>query len=381
MRKKPTRPNAPEKRCFLISGRWHWKPDRRLRAAFKGVALGENYAEAMREAKRLNRQAEEWLASDGAIKRPRPRREGPRTVGEIITAYRASLEWRQLRPRTQLCYGYELTRLEQEFGHDVAATLAPVRVKQWFKALAFDAPETARHVAARGRMIFNWAAGEELIPRANPFDALTIGQGAKRKVRLTPQDLRTLVAACDAAGRASIGTALVIGFACVQRITDVIALAPEHIRDGRLYFTQSKSSHVGKRGALTAGFQVDMALPGIVAQRLADAPPAGAPQGLLCAHDDTGEPWHEKTIARNFGRIRDALVDSDRKAYGHLAQAQLRDGRRSGFVQYVLDGASVPFVCSMSGHTIQEGMDIVEHYLPKTPDQADRAVALLSVRL
>lgn len=380
--KRPTkrqRPNAPEKRCFLVDGRWHWKPDKRLRAAFKGAALGEDYAAAMIEARRLNRDAEAWLAN-GARNAPARRKSAPQTVGALISAYKASLEWRQLRARTQLCYGYELKRLEDEFGHEIAATLAPKRVRDWHKALAFDAPETARHVAARGRMLFNWAAREELIGAVNPF-ALRIGQGNKRKMRLMPDDIRALVTACDDAGRASIGTALVIAFACVQRITDVIRLGPENIQNGRLLFTQSKSSHVGKGGKLTTGFAVDMALPEIVALRLAAAPPAGGSQGLLTAHDESGEPWHEKTIARNFARIRDAFVAGDRKRYGHLANAQLRDGRRSGFVQYVLDGASVPFVCSMSGHTIEEGMQIVEHYLPKTADQADRAVKLFSVRL
>jgi hypothetical protein len=43
-------------------------------------------------------------------------------------------------------------------------------------------------------------------------------------------------------------------------------------------------------------------------------------------------------------------------------------------------GRKRPLICSLSGHSIEEGMDIVEHYLPKTADQADRAIKLLSVK-
>jgi hypothetical protein len=75
----------------------------------------------------------------------------------------------------------------------------------------------------------------------------------------------------------------------------------------------------------------------------------------------------------------DRLIER-RPDLARLRALQLRDCRRSGFVQYIMDGASVAFVTSMSGHSIEEGMQIVEHYLPKTPAQADEAVKLLSAR-
>lgn len=387
MTRKKSRPQAAEKRCFFIGGRWYWKPDRRLRAAFSGVALGDKFDEAMRTARRLNAQAETWLAS-GAPETPGGRRrEGPRSVGELINAYLNSLDWRRLRDKTREAYGYELRRLEDEFGHEVAMRLSRRRVLDWHRDLSFTSPETARHVAARGRMLFNWAAAEELIPPGgNPFGGVKIGQGSKRRMRIKPEDLRALIAACDAAGRPSIGTALLIGFACVQRISDVIRLRRDHIvrtaEGPRLIFNQSKSSHVGKRGALTPGFEVNMILPPIVEARLRVAPPVDTPDDLLIAPENgRGGPWEARAIARAFGAIRNAMVAAEPARYGHLAGAHLRDGRRSGFVQYILDGASVPFVCAMSGHAVEDGFRIVEHYLPKTPDQADAAVVRLSVTL
>lgn len=267
------------------------------------------------------------------------------------------------------------------FGQPHAPTRTAARVDDWLDEMRLTAPETGRHVAAKGRLLFAWAGRKALIPPGvNPFQGAKLGQGAKRKVVIAPADLAVLVAACDAAGKASLGTALVIGYAGVQRITDMWRLKREHVAGGRLFFTQAKGARVLARGLLKPGFQVDAALPGLIVARLAAAPPPQTAEGWLCPHETTLKPWDEKRAAHSFAKIRAALVASDRR-HAHLANVQMRDARRSGFVQYVLDGASVPFVCSLSGHSIEEGMQIVEHYLPKTPEQADRAVKLLSVRL
>lgn len=381
---RKARPNAPEKRCFLIDGRWHWKPDRRLRAAFKGVALGADYAAAMLEARRLNREAEAWLEQGGrapAIRRKPP----PQTVGALIAAYKASLEWKKLRPKTQEGYAYLLKRLEDDFGHDRARAIDAPRVKKWHGELAFRTPETARHLAAVARMLFGWAAAEEAFAEemravGNPFKAITLGQGNKRATCLTLDDVKAIAGACDAAGRPSLGTALVIAFSCVQRISDVLRLKETHVADGSLCFTQSKSSHVGAKGVLEPGFQVDMALPGFVAARLNAHPPIATMDGSLIVCETTQRQWSDREAARAFRDVCDGLAAREPRRWRHLKAAQLRDGRRSGFVQYLLDGASVEFICSMSGHSIEEGYQILEHYIPKTRAQADRAVALFSAK-
>lgn len=382
MRKPARNPNTPPKRMHATGDRWYWKPERRLRPTWKSVPLGADFAPAAAEARRLNAEVDKWLAAGAQRPGPRARRRmGPVSIGSLIAEYKVSANWKLLRPRTQKQYVYEFSRLEDEFGHEPAATLPPARVDDWLDQMRLTAPETGRHVAAKGRLLYAWAQRKALIPPGvNPFQGAKLGQGNKRKVLMTPADLAIVVAACDEAGRFSLGTALVIAFAGVQRITDMWGLRQEHIAGGRLYFTQAKGEKVLARGARKPGFQVDAALPGLIAERLARRPPPATPEGWLCPHEKTLRPWDEKHAAHTFAKIRDALVASDRR-HAHLAKVQMRDARRSGFVQYVMDGASVPFVCSLSGHSIEEGMDIIEHYLPKTAAQADRAVQLLSVRL
>ncbi|MDE2579991.1 MAG: hypothetical protein KGL46_14400, partial [Hyphomicrobiales bacterium] len=294
MRKAKKAPNAAPKRMHPSGGRWYWKPERRLRPSWKTIPLGEGFAAAAAEARRLNQQVDEWLAKGALPLTPRQkRRTGPTTVSQLASEFRASPAWKKLRPRTAYQYIYEFKRLEAEFGHEPAATLSEQRVDEWIEELQLTAPETARHVAAKGRLLFKWAGRKGLIPRSsNPFMGAAIGQGKKRKVRITADDLKILVAACDIAGKPSIGTALVIGFAAVQRITDCIALTDAAIEgpptDRRLRFTQSKSAKVGARGALEPGFQVDMALPAMIAQRLATHPPAKTKEGFLIVSESTG---------------------------------------------------------------------------------------------
>ena len=365
------------KRLFEEASGFYWKPEPRLRPKWKAWALGADPRLAIAEAKRLNQAVQEWLAkqADGAKTR-RKTRLGPSTVGQIIAGYKQSEDWRRLAPSTAVTYTYEFRRLEDEFGHEVADTLSLSRVDDWLEALRREAPGTARHVLAKGRLLFAWAQRKEMVAAGvNPF----LGQrrhrggrdtkwtqGGKRKARFTWDEVQAVVAAADAAGVPSMGTALVIAFACVQRITDVLDLRRKHVAGGRLKFRQRKT-----------GFEVDMALPPIVAERLAAAPALSTPTQHLIVSESTKAAYHEKTASRVFKRLIDAMAATDRPS---LAGKQLRDGRRSGFVQYVLDGVAIPFVCSMSGHSIEEGMSIVEHYLPKTADQADRAVSALSVK-
>ena len=364
-------------RLHKTGDNYYWKPERALRPRWKSAALGPDPRLAKAEALRLNRAVADWkkAQADGAPALKRRERLGPSTVGQLISKYKQSEDWRALKPRTILAYTYEFTRLEAEFGHEIAATLGFARVDDWLEALRRTSPATARNVLAKGRLLFSWAQRKELIPSGvNPFKEQrrvrrkekAHSQGGRRTARLTWDEVKTIVAGADAAGLPSIGTALVIGFACVQRITDVIGLRKIDIIGGRLKFKQGKT-----------GFPVDMALPAIVAERLAAAPPLLTEKGWLVVSEETRTAYHEKTISRVYARLRAALIASGATS---LAGKQLRDCRRSGFVHYVLDDVPIPLVTSMSGHSIEEGMGIVEHYLPKTADQADRAVAKLSVK-
>ncbi|MBS7703197.1 hypothetical protein [Chelatococcus asaccharovorans] len=372
-------------------GYWHWKPDKRLRPHWKGISLGDNVDRARAEARRLNREADAWLSDRARTIDKSPRvRTGPLTVGQLSGLYRSSPVWKTLRERTRQTYSYELKRLEDEFGHELAASIDEVRVDEWLEVARVHAPQTVRHLASRARSLFEWASRKKYIPRGhNPFKGAGLGSGGKRKFRFLWGDVLHILNTAIEEKRPSVGIALVVGFTCIQRITDVITLTDDHIAPAtgaapaRLKFTQSKSAKIGKAGKLDAGFQVNILLPGVISELLSKHRVKSADPECRnwIISEETKAPYHEKTISRVFTRIVAKAIERDPEKWAHLKGGQLRDGRRSGFVHAITQGATVEWVCSISGHTIEQGYDIVEHYLPKTAEQADKASAFMRVSL
>lgn len=395
-------------------GAFHWKPEKKLRPDWKGVALGKDRAAAEEQAKRLNRQVEAWLAAKAQAlpPRPGPQRRGARlTVSQLANLWRygadgqGSDHWRGLRERTRTMWTYFLAQIEAEFGDEPAAGLTRGRVKQWLDPLKRRAPGTAASYTKAARSLFSWAMETEHIPRAdNPFGRQKI-PGAKRRANVYSfEDVRHLVRVADGTvsppatprkprhqafrPRPSLGTALVIAFGCVQRISDVLALGFDHLHerpDGstRLVFDQSKSMKVGQGFELVPGVRIDMRLPPIVAARLTAAPPPRTPRSRdrLVVSETTGEPYTDAGARAPWRAIIARAVACDPARWGHLKGMQLRDGRRSGFVHLRKMGLTVEQIVNLSGHTLEEGYKIVEHYMPRTSEEADAVSALMTGEL
>jgi hypothetical protein len=372
MRKTPPFP-VPNLR--LRRGRWFWEPPRGLRGAFRAVPLGDDADVARAEARRLNAGMEKQRR---LIRPAAPlRRDQPLSLGEIAGAFMASADFAGLAPRTRAQYRYELGRLCRDFGHAPAETLSPVDVDDWRDRLIHAAPETLRHVATRGHQLYVWARRKKKVARAdNPFADLRLPGGGKRAFVFAFSDVRLLAEAAARMGRPSIGAALALAFLSIQRITDVWALQRRHVVDGpdgrSLRFAQGKT-----------GFQVDMAWPDEVEAFLPEGWARAAPDAPLIPREEDGAAWNEKTASRVFSRVLAATVAAHPRLAERFAGGQLRDGRRSGFVHAYVQGqqmtppVDIPEICSMSGHSLDEGYAIIEHYLPKTRAFADRARAAM----
>lgn len=421
-RARPRRADAIERLHLNEWGVWHWKPEQKLRPQFHGQSLGRDRAAAETQAKRLNREAAAWLkaqtgSSPAALVRlPPQRRAAALTFSQLVSLWRygedgkGSDDWRGKRESTRRQWGYLLKPLEEEFGDEHAAGLRRGRVKLWIDPLKRRAPGTARSQAACARALYSWAIDIELLPEtmANPFGRLKL-PNAKRRARLfTLDDVRHVVAVADGrvgppaqeppegrraspawTPRPSLGTALVLAFACIQRAWDVIELEETDLQarpDGstRLVFDQSKSMRVGQLFELSPGVHIDMRLPPLAAARLTAAPPArekGTNSQRLIVNEITGRRYAERSIGHAFGQLIKRAIACDPKAWGHLAGMQLRDGRRSGFVHLRKLGLNVEQIVNMSGHTLEEGYKIVEHYLPRTAEEADAAAAYMTGEL
>jgi hypothetical protein len=417
----PKRKTIPFLRSDRL-GNWFWRPSQRLRGHFHDVSLGKDRIAAEGEAIRLNRQLEEWLRKGGEAKLSEgalPKRQRPASlasIGEMISHYRESEAHQSLRETTRTAARPIIARIEQRWADEQLQMVSRPAVRAWLEDIRATAPGSARQIGLRFRAIWNWALSEELTTRPNPLLRIKtssgraiIGAGGKRKVRMGWEDVRALVAAADrlaveaanpvrrnlgAAKRAqgaqhftTIGHVLVLATLCIMRESDALAarrswfhwhgdMATGH---WRLRYRQSKSKVEGvshskqARGELTGGRLIDMALPAPVVERLTPwlLQTAGDPEAALCSF---GISFAADRFAEVRARAREARPAID-------AAVTMRDCRRSGFILYKLDGADIEWICSISGHTIEEGFAIVEHYLPKTPEQADQAVRLLKVAL
>lgn len=393
-------------------GIWHWKPEKKIRPHFKGQSLGRDEREAAKEARRLNREVEAHLSRKPGTAGARIARRGngPLTVSQVASLWRLGADgkgsdhWRGLRERTQQQFRYALKVVEAEFGDETAQAITRGRVKRWLDPLKRRAPGGARSYTIVARVMFGWAIASEIVQGPdNPFGKQKLASSKRRPRYYSFEDIRHLVAVADGRvnppddptkpaskwkPRPSLGTALVLAFACVQRISDVLELGEQHLveRGGvtRLVFDQSKSQKKGRDFELEGGVHIDMKLPPLAAQRLKAAPPAAAEKlnwQPLVVNETTKRPYSDVLAGIQFAQLRKRAIACDPQRWGHLAGMQLRDGRRSGFIHLRKKGLTVEQIVNLSGHTLEAGYKIVEHYLPRTAEEADEVAALMTGEL
>lgn len=400
---------TPARTHATASGFWHWKPSRRLReeGGFRTEALGADVREAFRLARGLNQRADDWLASAGPA-RPKKARanslaaeaRATLTFSELANRWRQSPNWQQLRGSTRETYASCLKILEAEFGHDRANRINRARVLAWADPLRLKSPQGLRHYAAVARALFEWSKPRELVSFGeNPFEKMDLPAG-RRAVRIREADMLALVAIADrddilipgnSAGqpvkaRSDLGTCMLCAFYLIQRISDVLRLTSENFAGGGFALVQSKT---GK------AIEISRA-PERVLARLKAHPPSHAetapatrpnrPATLFRGANTLKDPDAE--AGRAFARLKRRAALVDPALAMRIAAVQLRDMRRSGFVHYaegqrdaagriIRQPVPVHLICSISGHTIDEGMAILEVYLPKTREQADMAVSMM----
>ncbi|MGL5447547.1 MAG: hypothetical protein ACRDBL_09580 [Rhabdaerophilum sp.] len=384
------RPAKPPARTAEKAGRWYWEPSGRLRqeGGFRTHPLGDDLRAAFAAARTLNKQADDWLAKAGPARPKKAAAVEARaalTFSELCNRYRASPRFKALRATTRETYESCLKILEAEFGHDRAVMVNRARVLGWADHLRQRAPQGLRHYAAVARTLYNWARERELVTfERNPFDKMELPAG-RRAVRIREADLLALVAIADRAdirdpasnqplpARADLGTCMIVAFYCIQRVSDVLRLTAANFKGGGLHLVQSKT---GKAITLTQA-------PAPVLARLK----AHAPAATLFG-DATKMADPDAAASRAFARLKVRVAIVDPALARRIEAVQLRDMRRSGFVHYA-EGARdatgkvirppvpVHLICSISGHTIKEGMEIIETYLPKTTEQADMAVSMM----
>ncbi|WP_299085114.1 hypothetical protein [uncultured Ruegeria sp.] len=350
-------------RVSLKGSRIYWEPSASLRrAGFKGVPLGLLSIDALNQADALNAKADEHIETSDAD------RSRPDTIASVLDDFEASDEFKQKSARTQSDRKRYYRRARKDIGHFNALQLTTLRMQTWYRDLSKASVADAIEHVSSVKVAFSWAVREKKMA-SNPATDVDMPARESRQRIGTRDELWAMVKALDSLQLPSISAISITTAGTMQRIGDVRSLITTNARGGQLSLIQSKTKR-----------PLTFRLHSLIVDRLGDIPNDPAP---LFRSERTGRAWHERAFNRAWSRARElaakelpSLIGADPNVNEHVYQGDLqaRDLRRTGMVWAAQAGATVPQICSVSGHSIEEGMKILETYLPRHQLLADQAI-------
>ena len=219
---------------------------------------------------------------------------------------------------------------------------------------------------------------------ARRSDKIAINPAARAGVRYKPkapviwprEAVAHFVAAADARGRHSIGTAVTLNEWFGQRKTDLLVLSRKVYRDGGFHFQQSKT---GARVVLP----VDL-VPHLVERLEAEdarQPAIGLADRAILIDEVTGQPYNAHTFDRVFAEIRAAAAETmkdvavpfdpdKREPFTALWFSRLR---HTAVVRLAEAGCSTLQIATVTGHSPVTVDMIMKHYWLPSCGQAAAA--------
>jgi enterobacteria phage integrase len=144
----------------------------------------------------------------------------------VIHAYRLSPRYLKLRPRSRVSYDYGLLIAERsEIGRTPVGILEPPLMAAFLDTFA-DRPTTQRNILKAFRVLDKWAYGRGLLP-----NLLTVGYdapGGSGHHKAWPDEM---IALAETHARADLSRAVTLGINTGQRVSDLVRMQWQHIRD------------------------------------------------------------------------------------------------------------------------------------------------------
>ena len=356
-------------RVQVRTGRVFWEPSATLRRqGFKSQPLGILSAEALGQADELNAAADAFLSAEASA------RPAARTVAAMLATYQASGEFTGLRDRTQKDYARHLARVSPALLAARVDQLTRRAIDGWHETLAAASPDDARNSLGAFRAALAWMVAKHHLA-ANPALGISAAPRNRRKRIATRDELWAMIRAAEKLNLPSVAAAALTTAGTMQRVSDVLAMTRNQIEQGVLYLTQSKTRA-----------ELSFRLHALVIDRLGTlSNDATAP---LFPSEHTLEAYSLRAFERAWATVRAAaavdmpsFIGADPAVREPTLKGELaaRDLRRSGMVWAAQSGASIAQICSISGHTLQSGLEILETYLPRQRLLADQGVAKLDL--
>ena len=369
--------------------RYFWQPAAALRVhGWRLQRLSDDKREAVAKAMALNAELDAWRS--GTLPLPLPGVAAPlpvvepQTLAHVIRVYKADRIFTELRPRTKRSYQQNMRFLEDWGGDKRVAAVTHKVVESLYVSLRQRTPAKAAAVITMLRILLGVALREGWVT-ANAASGANI-KGAKPSGRIWPREaVRLFVAAADAAGWHSIGTAVMINHWAGQRECDVLELPRTNVAGSRLRVTQSKTGarvDIPDNPAVRARIDAELARQ---EARAAAAREKGAtllPSATLLLCETTGLPWTEHYFRHVFADIRTALA-ADHPTIAHAdgtivetAKLLMMHLRHTAITELAIAGATPLQIAGITGHSINSINSILSrHYLSLTGELANEAAA------
>lgn len=342
--------------------RYFWQPSKDLRdAGFQPARLLGDEAAAMQQADRRNEEVDRWrdgrdfIAPTAAVD----------SLDALIADYRTSRRWRELKPKTRRSYEYCFGILVEWAGDAPVTALDARRIERFHEALARKTPATANACVRVLRLLLEHARREGIVAINAAIRPRLVDSA--RKGRLWSREaIDAFVAAADAAGFPSVGTAVALNEWLGQREGDLLALPRSAWKGGELIVEQSKT---GAQVALPLGM-----VPHLVARLDAElerqaARKVTATTLLVC--ETTGRPWREYHFVHTVADIRATAA----KDCPELTGLWFQHLRHTAVTRLAEAECELPMIAAITGHALATVAQIVDRYLVRTRRLARAAFA------
>lgn len=362
-------------------GRPRWEPGPRLRAGgHKGRDLKDGAGQwlsletAIAAARHINIDIAEAKRT-GTAPKPQPKARKPgrtcRALYELWCAPhapdQASRAWRDLARSTQTDYRSKARLFLDEFGDLPVAALRKSDLFNWWEELERERGlHMANGVIAVARTLLSYGEKKGWITH-NPALKLSLSQPDPRVVVHTDAEIDAQLAAADALGLYGVGDAIMLALHTGQRRGDVLALCHDRTADGRCHFRISKTSarvSVPFTPALRERLDI------ITARRRQGTTPELAPLGALVRRRD-GQPYTGRDFWEDYANVRATAA----KTLPELSGKTFADLRDTAITRLVNAECTVAEITSITGHKLQSVHQVLEHYVARSKDMADAAIA------
>jgi integrase len=341
---------------------YYWQPPSWAKAGdcpIGAVALGSDYGAAKERCdSTINPQFDAWRSNGDA---PAIGQSGHGTFDWLVAVYKRSPRYINRPAKTRRSYDQALALASsvtsksggRRFGEMQVESITPGVADRIFDRLRTKADGTSRNRSAVLSMVIcktawnvAWRAEPATIPAVNPFSKMQLQHTAKQTRPVTHEELERFVAAADASGEGSVGTAMMIAYYWLQRQTDILGrLAWGHYRPNGVPIVKIRHHKTGAEIDLPLEDEDGTVLWPELTKRLDSVERRGT---LIVTRDvpdrwkKTYLPWKEDYFRHRVAEIRSAAgIDEAVKFMG---------ARHGGNTEGADSGLSDAQLRALSGH-------------------------------